>query len=87
MKKKYPAQIKQFGDKIRELRLSSELTQLELAELSGIDKRSIQRIEGGEFAASLNILLALAQAFKISPNELLLNIDLPLRSPVKTKKQ
>ena len=54
--------------------------------MSGVDKRSIQRIECGEFAASLNIIFALAQAFKISPNELLLHIDLPLRNSIKTKK-
>lgn len=76
MKKKYPAQIKQFGEKVKELRIESGLTQVELGKSSGVDTRTIQRIEGGEFAVGLHIVFALAKAFKMKPYELLLHIDI-----------
>jgi DNA-binding XRE family transcriptional regulator len=76
VKKKYPAQIKQFGEKIKELRAEYGLTQVELGKNSGVDTRTIQRIESGEFAVGLHIVFALAKAFKMKPYELLLHIDI-----------
>ncbi|MGB3948545.1 MAG: helix-turn-helix transcriptional regulator [Bacteroidia bacterium] len=86
MKKKYPSQLKQFGNRIKDLRLESGLTQAQFAKQSGISIRTIQRTEAGEFAASLNIVFALADAFRIRPDELLLNIDLAKSAIIKTKK-
>lgn len=78
MKKKYPAQLKQFGEKIKHLRISEKLTQAQLARKCVIDTRTIQRIEGGEFAASLHTVFALAQGFNIEPIELIRDIKLSL---------
>ncbi|MCW3085092.1 MAG: Helix-turn-helix domain [Bacteroidetes bacterium] len=64
------------------------LTQVELGAKSGVDTRTIQRIESGEFAVGLHIVFALAQVFKMNPYELLLHIDMPAGkvAPVKKKK-
>ncbi|HXD93854.1 MAG TPA: helix-turn-helix transcriptional regulator [Bacteroidia bacterium] len=74
MKKKYPIQLKQFGEKIKELRNTEELTQYQLAKKCSIDTRTIQRIEAGEIAAGLHVVFSLAQAFDISVSKLLENI-------------
>ena len=79
MKKKYPAQVIQFGKKVKELRITNELTQDELSKKCGISSRTILRIESGEFAAGLHIVFSLAQALKVKPSELLESIK------VKTK--
>jgi transcriptional regulator with XRE-family HTH domain len=83
MKKKYPVQLKQFGEIIKVLRISNELTQVELAEKSGIDTRTIQRIEGGEFAATLHTLFALATVFNKSASELLNGVEVKRKRTVK----
>ncbi len=74
MIKKYPAQIKIFGERIKELRLSHSMTQEELGAKTGISGRSIQRIEVGDVAIGLNVIFALAQTFDIEASELLVNI-------------
>ena len=51
---------KAFGDQIRNLRLKKAWSQKLLAELSGIDSRSIAQIEHGEFDVRLSTLIALA---------------------------
>ncbi|MCE9538980.1 MAG: helix-turn-helix domain-containing protein [Bacteroidetes bacterium] len=56
---------------------------MELAEKSGIDTRTIQRIEGGEFAATLHTLFALATVFNISASELLNGIELKKKRTAK----
>ncbi len=60
--------------KLKELRKSRNLTQAQLAELSGVNSRQIQRIENGESDIS-NVTLknahALAKALGVSMEELL----------------
>ena len=74
MDKKYTTQLKQFGLRLKELRNDESLTQAELSERVGINKRTLQRIEGGEIAAGLNVIIGLSKAFHISPSELLLGV-------------
>ena len=74
MEKNYTKQIVDVGLKVKKLRESKNLTQLELADKCEIDIRSIQRIERGEFGFGLHILFALATALDISPSDLLKNI-------------
>ncbi len=61
-----------FGDNMRELRKKYKLTQEQLAQLSEVDYKYIQRLEGKEPSSpSLNIIEKLAKALKISPAKLL----------------
>ncbi len=76
MDKKYTTQLKQFGLRLKELRNEDSLTQAELSERVGINKRTLQRIEAGEIAAGLNTVIGLATAFNIGLSELLKDINL-----------
>ena len=61
-----------LGKKLKQLRKKAGITQEELAQLSGVDYKYIQRLEGkSPSSPSLNIIEKLAKAFKISPSKLL----------------
>jgi len=63
---------REFGANLRKLREKHKLTQEQLAQLSEVDYKYIQRLEGKTPSSpSLNIIEKLAKAFKISPAELL----------------
>jgi transcriptional regulator with XRE-family HTH domain len=58
------------GDKIRQIRLSMNLTQVELANLMGLARRTIQRWESGEHpckSAFVQLVEALAAKMR-QPN-------------------
>jgi len=65
---------KAFGEQIRNLRLKKGWPKKMLAELSGIDSRSIAQIERGEFDVRLSTLAALAEAFHIPGSQLIRGI-------------
>lgn len=54
-----------IGDHIRAARLESSLTQEKLAELAGMDRQSINRIEQGHQAAIIDNLIRIADALKV----------------------
>ncbi len=56
----------QFGAKVKDLRKIHMITQADLAAAVDIDIRTIRRIESGTYNPTLEIIGALAQAFKIS---------------------
>ena len=60
------------GDRIKALRLQKGLTQQELADLSGISLRSIQRIERGEVSPRSHSLKELGKALETDLTELLI---------------
>lgn len=59
------------GDRIRDTRIWRNLTQEKLAELTGIDRSTIQRIERGYSDAKVSQLLRIARALDIHVTELL----------------
>ncbi len=63
---------KRFGKRLKQLREKHDLTQEGLAELSGVDYKYIQRLEGSKPSSpSLTILEKIAKAFKLSPSKLI----------------
>lgn len=61
-----------LAKRLRELREKNKYTQEKLAELSGVDYKHVQLLEGkNPPAAKLDTLEKLAKAFKISPSKLL----------------
>jgi transcriptional regulator with XRE-family HTH domain len=60
-----------LGSQIAHVRHERGLTQAELAEDVGIDARSIQRIEAGRTAPSLQRLCAIAESLGVRPGALL----------------
>jgi transcriptional regulator with XRE-family HTH domain len=67
VEKTYTEEIRKIGLKVKTLRESGGLTQQRLADECGIDIRTIQRIEAGEYGFGLPILFALAEALKVKP--------------------
>ena len=63
------------GLRIRELRANRGLTQLRLAERSGISRPSVANVEAGRQNVSLRQLCALAAALGVGVNELLATPD------------
>lgn len=67
---------RRFGERLKELREElrekHKLTQEELAQLSEVDYKYIQRLEGkNPSSPSLNTIEKIAKAFKISPSKLI----------------
>ena len=58
--------------RLREVRKDRELTQVQLAERSGIHQSVISRIEAGTSAVSLDILERLCEALGCEPGELII---------------
>jgi ribosome-binding protein aMBF1 (putative translation factor) len=71
MNEKRLAKIRyEFGKKVREIRLSKNLTQLDLAAKLGIDVRQVRRIENGENETSLSNIYLLSEALNVKVGEL-----------------
>lgn len=62
---------KMFGERVRGQRVLAQLTQEKLSQLSGISLSFLGHIERGTRKASLDTVVKLANALKVSPNLLL----------------
>lgn len=60
-----------FGKKIKSLRKINKITQEKLSEMIDIDARHVARIEAGESNPTIETLIKLANALKVTPNDLL----------------
>jgi transcriptional regulator with XRE-family HTH domain len=64
------ARIRSFGRKVRLMRLERELSQEDLAGLSGMTRNHIGAIERGTKTASLTAIFHLADALGVAPSML-----------------
>ncbi|MFE7906519.1 helix-turn-helix domain-containing protein [Streptomyces albogriseolus] len=65
-----PAARRAVGDRIRVRRLHQNMTQESLAHAAGIDRSTIQRMEGGH-EMKLSLLLVVAHALRVHVTDLL----------------
>lgn len=72
----HPEFIKAFGQRVKKVRLEKKLSQLQLANLSEIDVRTIQRIELFDHNPSLDIVYSISLGLKMKISELL---DFPIK--------
>jgi transcriptional regulator with XRE-family HTH domain len=63
--------LKQFGDRVRAVRLSKKMSQEDLAYECGLEYSQINRIELGKINTSISHLFLIAKALKITPQELI----------------
>jgi transcriptional regulator with XRE-family HTH domain len=63
--------LRAFGARIRQFRQARGLTQVELAESAGVDRKTISRIENSRFSPSLINVYAIADALDVEARELL----------------
>jgi transcriptional regulator with XRE-family HTH domain len=59
-----------IGERLRELRVQRALRQEDLAELAGVGKNTINRIEKNRTEPHMTTLRKLAQALEVDPAEL-----------------
>ena len=64
---------KVLADRLFELRTDAELSQAGLAEIAGVDRKTINRIENGHFSPALDTIVRLSVALGITPSTLLAN--------------
>jgi putative transcriptional regulator len=62
---------KQIGNRVKVARLSLELSQKELADLAGVDRKTINRLENSHFSPSVDTLYRVCTVFGIHPTQLL----------------
>lgn len=60
-----------FGNKLREIRISRNMTQEELANLAYIDRGHMGHIERGTKSPTLDKIEQISRALKVSPSSLL----------------
>ena len=61
----------ELADRLLALRAKLDLSQARLAELAGVDRKTINRIENGHFSPALDTLVRLSSAFAVTPASLL----------------
>ena len=71
LKSKSEAQQKLVASELRKLRIKAEMSQDELAQRAGIDRKTINRIENGHFSPTLDTITRLSLVLKIAPGALL----------------
>lgn len=65
---------KHIGNKFQEYRLKNNLTQNQVAEITGLEPRHISQIERGLSKGSIDTLLKLCNAYKIAPDIILYDL-------------
>ncbi|MEO3862077.1 helix-turn-helix transcriptional regulator [Acrocarpospora sp. B8E8] len=61
---------RQFGQRLRELREGHGLTQEQLGEMAGVDRKTVNRIENGMYSLHLDKVFQIADALRIPTREL-----------------
>ncbi len=65
VKERFSKELKAFGKHLKEIRVSKEVTQEQLAHDAGVSFNSINTIEAGKLNPSLATLLAISKALKV----------------------
>ena len=73
-----PVLLSELGARLAAARIERNLTQADLAEKSGVSKRSVERIESGEVAAQLSVFIRILRGLGMLEN---LEVLLPESKP------
>lgn len=60
-----------LAERLYQLRIEQEWSQAKLADLAGVDRKTINRIENGHFSPALDTLVRLSVALDVEPADLL----------------
>lgn len=66
----------QLGVRVRHIRRLKGLTQKEVAEVCGIERSYLSRLEKGEFKPQLDTIVLLAQGLRVTLSELFEEIEI-----------
>jgi len=73
--------LKELGRRVRELRTRAGWTQQQLAEVTNLARAYVVSVEGGKQNVSIDVLLRIANALRVSPEGLLSGNESYLASP------
>ena len=76
------ARRKALGEAIRQRRLSLGMSQEQLADRAGIERKSVSRVETGAYSPSVDRLWSIGDALDLPPHELLAPTGHKLRDEV-----
>jgi transcriptional regulator with XRE-family HTH domain len=62
-------ELKKLGERVRQIRKSKGMTQVQLAHSLGKDQQSIQMLEKGKFNPTYFYLTEIAEGLKVSPKD------------------
>ncbi len=62
-----------FGEKLRVLRKKRGLTRQQLGDMLGVHNSHIVRMEKGNRKPSVDLVLKIAEVFRVTPNQLMLD--------------
>lgn len=68
-----------FGERLKQLRLSKNITQKQMASIFDVTERAYQRYEGNQSTPHYHVLIALADYFDVSLDYLVGRSDDPTR--------
>lgn len=69
-----PEEVKKFGVKIKELRETEKMSQMDVGAAIGIDRENVRKYEKGLQEPKLSTIIKFAKIFNVSYNELFDNI-------------
>lgn len=73
---------------IYEARKAADLTQVELADFSGLSKPYVSGLERGNINASVYALMRVAEVLKVTPSELMARVEKEIKKgPTKPQKE
>jgi transcriptional regulator with XRE-family HTH domain len=67
--------ISKFGNRVRQLRINCGWSQEELADRTGLHRTYISGVERGTRNPTITVVFKFAQAFSMSPSDLLMTKD------------
>jgi DNA-binding XRE family transcriptional regulator len=62
---------RRVAEKLKDLRIERGMSQNALADKSGIDRKTVNRIENNHFSPNLNTLFRLCETLSVKPAEVL----------------
>jgi len=65
---------RKVAKRLLDIRTERGLSQSELADRAGIDRKTVNRIENDHFSPNLNTFIRLCKALKVKPSQVLENI-------------
>jgi DNA-binding XRE family transcriptional regulator len=65
---------RKVASRIKQNRIEAELTQQELADFAGVDRKTINRIENGHFSPNIETLLRISVALGVKPESMFVGI-------------
>lgn len=71
LKRSVKAKRVSVAEKLYQLRLDNDFSQARLAEIAGVDRKTINRIENGHFSPALDTIVRLCVALGVDPAEFL----------------